>query len=104
MFTRFINSIRETVSNNKHNNNATTKESTSSIESRRPSVTDELEKLRSNEPLNNLNRSNSVSQPIPIRPTMENNSNNKRRSSLFGISNVSYDDYVQKDLVSSSWS
>lgn len=27
----------------------------------------------------------------------------KRRSSIFGISSVSCDDYVQKDLTSSSW-
>ncbi|KAL1929967.1 hypothetical protein VTP01DRAFT_1121 [Rhizomucor pusillus] len=37
-----------------------------------------------------------TSQAIPIRP--------RANSTLFGISQHSADDYVQKDLISSSWS
>ncbi|EIE82279.1 hypothetical protein RO3G_06984 [Rhizopus delemar RA 99-880] len=44
-------------------------------------------------------RDNMAPEPIPIRK------NNRRSSAtVFGISNVTFDDYVQKDLVSSSWS
>ncbi|KAI9244670.1 hypothetical protein BDA99DRAFT_566130 [Phascolomyces articulosus] len=41
-----------------------------------------------------IGRKMSVTEAIPVR----------RRSTLFGISNVSADDYIQKDLISSSWS
>ncbi|KAI7854069.1 hypothetical protein BDC45DRAFT_535942 [Circinella umbellata] len=43
----------------------------------------------------NVNRKMSVTEAIPVQ---------RRRSTLFGISNVSADDYIQKDLISSSWS
>ncbi|KAI9494323.1 hypothetical protein BDB00DRAFT_818726 [Zychaea mexicana] len=42
-----------------------------------------------------VGRKMSVTEAIPVR---------RRRSTLFGISNVSADDYIQKDLISSSWS
>ncbi|OAD00310.1 hypothetical protein MUCCIDRAFT_157021 [Mucor lusitanicus CBS 277.49] len=57
-----------------------------------------------------LGRHNSISEPIPIGgaavASSAGGANEKRRrsSTLFGISNVTYDDYVQKDLISSSWS
>lgn len=35
-------------------------------------------------------------QPIPVQQ--------KRRATFYGISNVSADDYMQKDLISGSWS
>jgi hypothetical protein len=42
----------------------------------------------------------STSQVIPIGKS----NTTRRRTSIFGISNKSCDDYVQKDLISSSWS
>ena len=47
------------------------------------------------EAAHNMNRKMSVTEAIPVQ---------RRRSTLFGISNVSADDYIQKDLISSSWS
>ncbi|KAI7884555.1 hypothetical protein K492DRAFT_204652 [Lichtheimia hyalospora FSU 10163] len=38
----------------------------------------------------------SRAQPIPVQQ--------RRRATFYGISNVSADDYMQKDLISGSWS
>lgn len=110
MFSRFVNSIRDTINRtNTTNTNKQIKDqkhadntSDYSAESRRPSVTEEIMKKCDSLPSNNVVRSNSVSEPVNIRPGAP--TNGRRRSSLFGISNVTYDDYVQKDLISSSWS
>lgn len=122
MFTRLINSIRETIARNPNNrantnNNKHSPDHYSSSEyssdSRRPSVTDELQhidkhSLFANNP-NSLGRSNSIATtPIPIDSSntanTDINERRRRSSTLFGISDVTYDDYVQKDLISSSWS
>lgn len=119
MFNRLINSIRETIArnpNNRANNNNKNSDHYSSSEyssdSRRPSVTDETQNIDKHSVFSNntnyLGRSNSIAttSPIAIDNTTNTSSdvNEKRRRSLFGISNVTYDDYVQKDLISSSWS
>ncbi|CEP15787.1 hypothetical protein [Parasitella parasitica] len=125
MFTRIINTIRESISKNpnsnkcssaNNNNNKLSSESEySSSGSRRPSITEEfqndnhsmLSKFSTSQPMP-LGRNNSISEPIAIGTpaTLVPGANEKRRrsSTLFGISNVTYDDYVQKDLISSSWS
>lgn len=64
-----------------------------SVESeRRTSVTEECDSI--------LTRfsSNTAPEPIPITK------GRRGSAGVFGISNVAFDDYVQKDLVSSSWS
>lgn len=129
MFTRFLNSIRESIargggpnnrSMNNNNNGAAAAEHHAGSEystdlRRRSSVTEELEHNDTHSmfstsqslPVNRLGRNNSIavstlSEPIPIETTA---SGKRRRSStVFGISNVTADDYVQKDLISSSWS
>ncbi|KAI8635719.1 hypothetical protein BD408DRAFT_427282 [Parasitella parasitica] len=125
MFSRIINTIRENISRNPNNsnrsntNNSNNKLSSeseySSSDSRRPSVTEELQnddrsmlsKFSTSHSMP-LGRNNSISEPIPIgtSATSVSGANKKRHrsSTLFGISNVTYDDYVQKDLISSSWS
>jgi hypothetical protein len=115
MFTRFLNSIRDSM--NRGPTNRTTNSNTNrhpdhnsnefNDSLRRPSVTEELQ---SNDTHNlfadtsRLGRNNSIaaSEPIPINETTF--AGSKRRNSIFGISNVTADDYVQKDLISSSWS
>lgn len=124
MFTRILNTIRETISKNPNNNRTNVNSNSnkhsaeseySSSDSRRPSITEELQndnhsmlsKFSTSQSMP-LGRNNSISEPIPINATASSTSgaNEKRRrsSTLFGISNVTYDDYVQKDLISSSWS
>ncbi|KAL9559273.1 hypothetical protein PS6_000854 [Mucor atramentarius] len=113
MFTRILNTIRESISKNPNNSNRTNTTSStnrhsseseySASDSRRASITEELQN-------DNHSRNNSISEPIPIGgaavASSAGGANEKRRrsSTLFGISNVTYDDYVQKDLISSSWS
>jgi hypothetical protein len=118
MFTRLINSIRETIArnpNNRANNNNKHSEHYSSSEyssdSRRPSVTEELQNVDKHGLFSNntnaLGRSNTIATTSPISidsSAPEINEKRRRSSTLFGISNVTYDDYVQKDLISSSWS
>ncbi|KAI9269908.1 hypothetical protein BY458DRAFT_510246 [Sporodiniella umbellata] len=91
MFTRIFNSIRE---NGAKNPKTPTKHSTEepSGYDRRPSVTEECEHAMSR-----YTSTSPPTEPIPIN-------NRGRRATVFGISNVAFDDYVQKDLVSSSWS
>lgn len=124
MFTRILNTIRETISKNPNNNRTNVSSNSnkhsaeseySSSDSRRPSITEELQndnhsmlsKFSTSQSMP-LGRNNSISEPIPIGAAASSTSgaNEKRRrsSTLFGISNVTYDDYVQKDLISSSWS
>ncbi|KAG1042743.1 hypothetical protein G6F43_011824 [Rhizopus delemar] len=94
MFTRIFHSIRDNMG--KSTLRQTTKHDPPSISDcseRRPSVTEECDSV--------LTRftTQTAPEPIPIRK------NNRRSSAtVFGISNVTFDDYVQKDLVSSSWS
>ncbi|KAK4512163.1 uncharacterized protein ATC70_013406 [Mucor velutinosus] len=127
MFTRILNTIRESITKNPNNNNRASASSNnnrhsseseySASDSRRPSIAEELQNDNhsmlskfSASPSMPLGRNNSISEPIPIGSTAVASStggaNEKRRrsSTLFGISNVTYDDYVQKDLISSSWS
>ena len=116
MFTRLLNSIRDSIarSPNNHptNNDSTDNKSReqgsySSEIGRRPSITDELnnENTRTMFTENALGRNNSISfpEPIPINEVAIPGSK-RRNSTIFGISNVNADDYVQKDLISSSWS
>lgn len=127
MFTRILNTIRESISKNPNNSNRTNTNSNtnrhsseseySASDSRRPSITEELQNDNhsmlskfSASQSTPLGRNNSISEPIPIGgaavASSAGGANEKRRrsSTLFGISNVTYDDYVQKDLISSSWS
>ncbi|GAN04612.1 hypothetical protein MAM1_0068c04073 [Mucor ambiguus] len=127
MFTRILNTIRESITKNPNSSNRTNANSNtnrhsseseySASESRRPSITEELQndnhsmlsKFSTSQSMP-LGRSNSISEPISIGgaavASSDGGANEKRRrsSTLFGISNVTYDDYVQKDLISSSWS
>ncbi|KAL9541423.1 hypothetical protein MBANPS3_009130 [Mucor bainieri] len=123
-----LNTIRESITKNPNNSNRTNANSSttnrhsseseySASDSRRPSVTEELQndnhsmlsKFSASQSMP-LGRNNSISEPIPIGgaavASSAGGANEKRRrsSTLFGISNVTYDDYVQKDLISSSWS
>ncbi|KAI9469674.1 MAG: hypothetical protein EXX96DRAFT_587045 [Benjaminiella poitrasii] len=146
MFTKIINTIRDTINRTSNSNNGRTATTTTingkQVEQpctvdndpdsrRRCSITEELE---NNSTVDNHSiassrfstatsssppppphsllppiRNNSISGPIPI---ISNNSNNqlndhrrrRRSSTLFGISNIAYDDYMQKDLISNSWS
>ncbi|KAI8090198.1 uncharacterized protein B0P05DRAFT_529738 [Gilbertella persicaria] len=108
MFTRLINTIREAVSKSPNNRNQASKHSSEhpsseySADSRRPSVTENC----NDDVLSKFSQpNNSISEPIVIGSTANTGAaTTRRRSSLFGISNVAYDDYVQKDLISSSWS
>jgi hypothetical protein len=126
MFSRLLNSIRESItrggSNNRQvvNDSNKTGEHSSTSEytytgSRRPSVVEELQNNDTHSmfstsqslPANRVGRNNSIavsviSEPIPIDESAS--KRHRRRNSVFGISNVTADDYVQKDLVSSSWS
>ncbi|KAI8372472.1 hypothetical protein BD560DRAFT_395049 [Blakeslea trispora] len=110
MLTRIFNSIRETInrSGNRNTPNNNNNKHTAS-DSRRPSVTETCDEIAPH----TFSTQESMPQPMPqsmpepitivgSAPTSSNHA--RRRSSLFGISNVTYDDYVQKDLVSSSWS
>ncbi|CAO3675313.1 hypothetical protein G6F70_008241 [Rhizopus microsporus] len=100
MFTRVLNAIRDNITkpltrhqSAKQQSQQQPQEASISDYERRPSVTEECDSL--------LTRftSQNTTEPIPIA------SQKRRRSStVFGISNVTFDDYVQKDLVSSSWS
>ena len=97
MLTRLLNSIRETI-NRPNNRNTSNNKHT---DSRRPSVTETCDETAPH----TFSTTPAMPEPIPIvgsAPTSTDHA--RRRSSLFGISNVTYDDYVQKDLVSSSWS
>ncbi|KAI7898642.1 uncharacterized protein BX663DRAFT_524239 [Cokeromyces recurvatus] len=109
MFTKIINNIRDTFNRTSSSNK---QKPSNNTELRRCSITEELENNGSTMDNHSTTpsvvlltpkRNHSISGPIPIR---NNDANNERRrsSTLFGISNVSYDDYVQKDLISSSWS
>ncbi|KAI8341609.1 hypothetical protein EDC96DRAFT_522601 [Choanephora cucurbitarum] len=92
MLTRLLNLIRDTI-NRPNNRNTSNNKHT---DSRRPSVTETCDEIAPH---------TFSTEPIPIVGSSAPNTNHaRRRSSLFGISNVTYDDYVQKDLVSSSWS
>ncbi|CAO3639769.1 unnamed protein product [Mucor fragilis] len=130
MFTRILNTIRESITKNPNSNRTNTNSNTNSntnrhsseseysaSDSRRPSIAEELQndnhsmlsKFSASQSMP-LGRNNSISEPIPIGgaavASSAGGANEKRRrsSTLFGISNVTYDDYVQKDLISSSWS
>jgi hypothetical protein len=121
MFTRLFNTIRDTIArgpNRTVNNNNKQLEHSSSeysdINSRRPSVTEELQNNDTHSmfstsqslPVNRIGRNSSVStnaEPISINDSTF-DGKRRRSSTLFGISNVTADDYVQKDLISSSWS
>lgn len=113
MFARLYNSIREIVNRdtehtaNKKHSEAPPNEYIDS--GRRSSVTEELQKHDTHNMFSSdhtgatdLNRSNSVGSagPMNIRDPMS----RRRSSTVFNISNITADDYVQKDLISSSWS
>lgn len=124
MFSRLLVSIRESItrtSNGRAGSNRNTDYSSDfSCDSRRPSVSEELlhnnaddnsvlSKFSTNQsvPVRIMERNKSVTEPIPIVGSVASATtgvNGGRRGSLFGISNVTYDDYVQKDLISTSWS
>ncbi|CAO3684778.1 unnamed protein product [Rhizopus stolonifer] len=89
-----FNSIRDNVGKSHGHPTAKhkTQDSTSECSERRPSVTEEC-----NNAISRLSTQTAPPEPIPI-------ANKRRRATVFGISNVACDDYVQKDLVSSSWS
>lgn len=96
MFTRIFNSLRENIAKSNHRQPTTKHEDPSSPLSdmsseRRPSVTEECDSV--------LSKFTTQTAPVPIK-----NNGRRRSSTVFGISNVTFDDYVQKDLVSSSWS
>lgn len=114
MLTRILNSIRDSISrgpsrtNNNNNRHPDHPSSEYSDSARRPSVTEELQNSETHNLFadnNRLGRSNSiaVSEPMPINESTFPGPK-RRNSTLFGISNVTADDYVQKDLISSSWS
>lgn len=113
MFARLYNSIREIV--NRDTEHTTNKKHlevppNEHIDSgRRSSVTEELQKQDTHNMFAGdhtgataLDRRNSVGSagPMDIRNPMS----RRRSSSIFNISNITADDYVQKDLISSSWS
>ncbi|KAI9269783.1 hypothetical protein BY458DRAFT_510425 [Sporodiniella umbellata] len=94
MFTRIFNSIKENAerSSQQDSRHGSFDGSSSICSERRPSVVEECDHV--------LTRFSSQmsSEARPI-------TKGRRGSmSVFGISNVAFDDYVQKDLVSSSWS
>ncbi|KAI8080408.1 hypothetical protein BDF21DRAFT_418969 [Thamnidium elegans] len=120
MFTKLLNSIRDSItrgsdnSTSDNNNNTEKQENNSNADiRRRPSVTGEI--IQNNDTHNvfsaqplpaerlGRNHSISVSRPIAINDSKV-GGKPRRDSTLFGISNVTADDYVQKDLISSSWS
>ncbi|KAI9028265.1 hypothetical protein CLU79DRAFT_738504 [Phycomyces nitens] len=99
MFSRIITSIRDQI-NKPHS------ESPNATQKNHSETEDENEV--------HLSRSHSI-QPTPLearRPSVteaigiqNTDSRGRRRSNtVFGISKVSVDDFMQKDLVSSSWS
>lgn len=121
MFTKLFNSIRDSITrgpdnSTSDNNNNAKQEKNSNTDTdirRRPSVTEEIyqnndtRSVFSTQPLpaDRLGRNHSISVSGPIAINDNKVGGKPRRdSTLFGISNVTADDYVQKDLISSSWS
>lgn len=115
MFTKLFNTIRETISRETLDSNRK-KERTVEEHgnaARRPSITEEIQNndtlgmfsdnQSSATKMLGRNNSISVSEPISINDSAA-GGKPRRGSTLFGISNDIADDYVQKDLISSSWS
>ncbi|CAO3638007.1 unnamed protein product [Mucor hiemalis] len=116
MFARLYNSIREIVNReperttNNSNKHSEIPPGEYVDSARRSSVTEELQKhdthnmfSNNHTAANGLNRSNSVaSAAAPI--SINDPASRRRSSTIFNISNITADDYVQKDLISSSWS
>ncbi|KAI8139430.1 hypothetical protein BJV82DRAFT_627211 [Fennellomyces sp. T-0311] len=90
MFSNIVNNIRDKFTN---------KERKSSVDDEhllhKTLSTPSSPMPRSSVDEQRMHRKLSVPDAIPVQ---------RRRSTLFGISNVSADDYMQKDLISSSWS
>ncbi|KAI9335409.1 hypothetical protein BD770DRAFT_402100 [Pilaira anomala] len=117
MFTKLFNSIRDSITRgpNQVTGNDTVQENNSSPDfHRRPSVAEEIQNNDTHSvfssgsqslPSDQLGRNHSisVSKPIAINDNKM-GGKPRRESTLFGISNVTADDYVQKDLISNSWS
>lgn len=116
MFTKLFNSIRETISRETiidNHNKQDQKIGEQTNAQRRPSVTDAIQNNDTHSIFStdqstsnkNLGRNNSisVSEPISINDSKA-GGKPRRAPTLFGISNDTADDYVQKDLISSSWS
>lgn len=122
MFTKLFNTIRDTLSretvDNSNNNSKKKEQGQDGLAStvRRPSITEELqnndthsvfsdyhaEQTSANKMIGR-NNSISVSEPISINDRKA-GGKPQRGTTLFGISKDTADDYVQKDLISSSWS
>lgn len=115
MFTKLFNTIRETIARETVDNNNKKEHilGEHANATRRPSVADEIQNndrhnmfsTSQSLPAKMLGRNNSisVSEPISINDSTA-GGKPRRGSTLFGISNDTADDYVQKDLISSSWS
>lgn len=116
MFSRLLSSIKESINRSGNGQNKQRDNTSEYInESQRLSVSEKsnfdnssiLSKFSTTQSISIL-PTKSTTEPIPIvgsvTSTATGMSVNERRGSLFGISNVAYDDYVQKDLISTSWS
>ncbi|KAG2195694.1 hypothetical protein INT47_012915 [Mucor saturninus] len=112
MFTKLFNTIRDTLSRETVDNNNKKEREQASV-ARRPSITEELQNndthsvfsdhAPSSAKMLGRNNSISVSEPISINDSAA-GGKPQRGATLFGISKDTADDFVQKDLISSSWS
>ncbi|KAI7873188.1 uncharacterized protein EV154DRAFT_431129 [Mucor mucedo] len=97
MFTKLFNTIRDTLSRETVDNNNKKEREQASV-ARRPSITEELQN-------NDTHSVFSDHAPSSAKMLGRNNSISPQRgTTLFGISKDTADDFVQKDLISSSWS
>ncbi|KAI8997367.1 hypothetical protein BDB01DRAFT_846028 [Pilobolus umbonatus] len=108
MFTKLINSIKDSVN---RTSNQPEKDSTKDDKLRRASASDAVvhDTMLSHHPnshstsiLEELHKASTMSDPIGIKDSSH--KQRRRSNTTFGISTIECDDYVQKDLISSSWS